>query len=75
MDTTTPPRPPGLSRRPDHLEHGHRRAYPKVGRNAPCPCGSEIKHKHCCWEAARAMNHEAALETFALGRAFLEANR
>ncbi|MDD4924698.1 MAG: SEC-C metal-binding domain-containing protein [Dehalococcoidales bacterium] len=21
---------------------------PKVGRNAPCPCGSRKKYKHCC---------------------------
>ena len=21
----------------------------KVGRNAPCPCGSGKKHKKCCW--------------------------
>ncbi|MEW5817578.1 MAG: SEC-C metal-binding domain-containing protein, partial [Spirochaetota bacterium] len=24
-----------------------RRAYPKVGRNDPCPCGSGKKYKHC----------------------------
>jgi len=24
------------------------RAEPKVGRNAPCPCGSGRKHKRCC---------------------------
>jgi SEC-C motif-containing protein len=24
------------------------RAGPKVGRNAPCPCGSGKKYKHCC---------------------------
>ena len=23
------------------------RAVPKVGRNAPCPCGSGRKFKHC----------------------------
>ena len=22
-----------------------------VGRNAPCPCGSGKKHKHCCLNA------------------------
>jgi len=22
---------------------------PKVGRNAPCPCGSDKKFKSCCW--------------------------
>lgn len=25
-----------------------RRAGPKVGRNAPCPCGSGLKNKACC---------------------------
>jgi SEC-C motif-containing protein len=24
------------------------RTAPKVGRNAPCPCGSGKKYKHCC---------------------------
>jgi len=24
------------------------RAAPKVGRNAPCPCGSGRKYKRCC---------------------------
>lgn len=31
----------------------HRRAAPKVGRNAPCPCGSDRKHKRCCLVAAK----------------------
>jgi preprotein translocase subunit SecA len=26
------------------------RKKPKVGRNAPCPCGSGKKYKHCCWD-------------------------
>ncbi|MBF0188032.1 MAG: preprotein translocase subunit SecA [Magnetococcales bacterium] len=26
----------------------YRRATQKVGRNAPCPCGSGKKYKHCC---------------------------
>lgn len=21
----------------------------KIGRNAPCPCGSGMKYKKCCW--------------------------
>jgi len=29
-----------------------RRATPKVGRNAPCPCGSGKKYKKCCGAAA-----------------------
>jgi hypothetical protein len=24
------------------------RSEPKIGRNAPCPCGSGKKHKKCC---------------------------
>ena len=27
----------------------------KVGRNAPCPCGSGLKHKNCCMNKARTM--------------------
>ena len=26
----------------------HRRESPKIGRNAPCPCGSDKKYKQCC---------------------------
>jgi preprotein translocase subunit SecA len=26
----------------------HEPAEPKVGRNAPCPCGSGLKYKRCC---------------------------
>ncbi len=22
----------------------------KIPRNKPCPCGSKIKFKHCCWK-------------------------
>jgi len=28
------------------------RAGPKIGRNAPCPCGSGKKYKHCCGRVA-----------------------
>lgn len=27
----------------------------KVGRNAPCPCGSGLKYKNCCMNKAREM--------------------
>ena len=27
-----------------------RRPVPKIGRNAPCPCGSGKKYKKCCYE-------------------------
>ena len=29
------------------------RTQPKVGRNAPCPCGSGKKHKKCCIDSDR----------------------
>jgi uncharacterized protein len=29
-------------------QHVHRRETPKIGRNAPCPCGSGKKFKACC---------------------------
>lgn len=29
----------------------YRRAHPKIGRNAPCPCGSGRKFKKCCGDA------------------------
>jgi SWIM/SEC-C metal-binding protein len=22
---------------------------PRIDRNAPCPCGSRLKYKRCCW--------------------------
>lgn len=27
-----------------------RRVAPKIGRNQPCPCGSGVKYKKCCYE-------------------------
>lgn len=30
-----------------------RRETPKVGRNDPCPCGSQKKYKKCCGDARR----------------------
>lgn len=32
----------------DRLIQQQRNAVPKIGRNAPCPCGSGKKFKHCC---------------------------
>ena len=32
----------------DHASRPVARTQPKVGRNAPCPCGSGRKYKHCC---------------------------
>jgi hypothetical protein len=33
------------------VTQGPHRAQPKVGRNAPCPCGSGKKYKKCCGAA------------------------
>ena len=30
----------------------------KIGRNAPCPCGSGKKYKHCCEQKELAMREE-----------------
>jgi preprotein translocase subunit SecA len=51
-----PERVPEKKRRPLHLSHGDEGARPttvrregkKIGRNAPCPCGSGKKYKKCC---------------------------
>ena len=32
----------------DPVQHRPAEAAAKVGRNAPCPCGSGKKYKHCC---------------------------
>jgi preprotein translocase subunit SecA len=47
---------PTRKRRPMHLSHGDggekpetvKRDGKKIGRNAPCPCGSGKKYKKCC---------------------------
>ena len=31
-----------------HSQEPYRREVPRVGRNEPCPCGSEKKYKKCC---------------------------
>ena len=56
------PRPALEDKKPaDVLEGGRlfpgkvetfRRETPKIGRNAPCPCGSGKKFKRCCGKAA-----------------------
>ena len=33
---------------PPSIKAPYRRDAEKVGRNAPCPCGSDKKYKHCC---------------------------
>lgn len=32
----------------DPKQEPTQRSEPKIGRNAPCPCGSGKKHKKCC---------------------------
>jgi len=39
-----------------------RREQPKVGRNAPCPCGSGKKYKKCCGSAQARQSQRAAAE-------------
>lgn len=34
----------------------------KIGRNEPCPCGSGLKYKKCCWEDERAQKINESLE-------------
>lgn len=31
-----------------HQNEPFRREMPRIGRNDPCPCGSEKKYKKCC---------------------------
>ena len=44
---TTPPNLAGGGEQPSTTAT-FRRAAPKISRNAPCPCGSGKKYKHCC---------------------------
>jgi len=37
-----------------------RRSVPKIGRNAPCPCGSGKKYKKCCYENDRQLLSDAS---------------
>ncbi len=32
----------------DYVSYPVTQTQPKIGRNAPCPCGSGRKYKHCC---------------------------
>ena len=29
------------------------REYKKIGRNDPCPCGSNLKYKNCCLKSGK----------------------
>jgi len=37
-----------------------RRPVPKIGRNAPCPCGSGKKYKKCCFEKDQQLLRDAS---------------
>ena len=37
-----------------------RRPVPKIGRNAPCPCGSGKKYKKCCYEKDQELLRDAS---------------
>jgi hypothetical protein len=37
-----------------------RRPIPKIGRNAPCPCGSGKKYKKCCYEKDQQLLRDAS---------------
>jgi hypothetical protein len=37
---------------------------PKIGRNAPCPCGSGVKWKRCHYRFGIQKMYKAPLETF-----------
>jgi len=39
---------PALIKNPATISWTYRRIGPKIGRNAPCPCGSGKKYKKCC---------------------------
>ena len=41
------------ARAPAEAGKPFRRKEPKIGRNAPCPCGSGKKYKKCCGRKGR----------------------
>ncbi len=48
LEQQLPPKPT------THIQSHHRthiRSGPKIGRNAPCPCGSGLKYKKCCLDS------------------------
>jgi len=53
VELTRPEETPlSFSHTDDSLDRTVKRADKKVGRNAPCPCGSGKKYKKCCGRAA-----------------------
>ncbi len=45
--------PRSLLRLADILFQVDYRPMAKIGRNQPCPCGSGVKYKKCCWNQDR----------------------
>jgi hypothetical protein len=43
----------------------------KLGRNAPCPCGSGMKYKKCCLTKNRKSEHQ--LDTYSIDQEIKEA--
>lgn len=39
---------PEMASRGENLPVIPAQSAPEIGRNAPCPCGSGKKYKHCC---------------------------
>ena len=37
-----------LKRKPKRINSRQLKKQPKIGRNDPCPCGSDKKYKKCC---------------------------
>jgi preprotein translocase subunit SecA len=50
---TRPVVQPGVTNHPAKQGPVRKKAKEKVGRNAPCPCGSGKKFKHCCMQLSR----------------------
>ena len=42
--------------------------YNKIGRNKPCPCGSDRKHKQCHLRILNEMEQFACMEKYRLER-------
>jgi len=59
-----------LTKARDQEEAGERGSIgKKVGRNAPCPCGSGKKYKQCCMESQRDSGRDPSAEQAAPSRA------
>jgi transposase-like protein len=52
--------PPSVHNNAQNAQSPFRRESPKVGRNEPCPCGSNRKYKHCCLNQPQSRTRAAA---------------